>query len=100
MWKYYPVCEELVCGDRTYQLEDGVYQYARTAALTRKERQIEAEKLLFDIKTWHHQVPSHGPCACGKTARLIVNPYIKDLFDTVVYDYICPDCYLQAVQDI
>jgi hypothetical protein len=99
-WRYYPTWQELKHNGITYQLTDGIYQFARKQGTTRKERQALADKLLLDILTWHEHVSCVGPCSCGKQAALMIDPYHMDINERIVYDYQCVDCYKQSCEDI
>lgn len=41
-----------------------------------------------------------GQCYCGKTAKLVINPYYLDVDQIEVWDYLCDECYEMACDDI
>ena len=98
--RYYPRCEEIHINGIVYHTTDGIYQWGRLAGYTRKAKQEVAERLSLDILTWHTKVANIGLCHCGKRAKLVIDPWYEDIHNRTVYDYLCKDCYQQAIEDI
>ena len=95
--RYYPKCEEIHISGKAYKKLDGFYQWSRLVARSASARQAEAERLSLDILTWHNHVDRTGVCSCGKPARLTADPWYADVCGRIVYDYICKDCYREAI---